>query len=283
MLRNKKRNFFLIGILLFFILVISFCLFFKQNSDLFRRIYKKPKDICWNDIDFEKTERMLLESSIKSKVPFYQYYKNQMMAGKRVTKQQIENDAIYKHIKKKHYNHKPSFVLFYNNGLKAFFKGKRYEYDRLFEAHKNLSGYNISKFLNLKIIPPIVMRKIDGAWGSIQLFVENIKDYPPEYLDGLSSVKKSDIYVYIYLTGYLDLSKGNLLISKKCFLPAVIDLDSITFPSLIQYSKTPFRAFHGDGTVLDRRDYELAPFEKAMSLKSADFESIENTFPGLSF
>ena len=205
-----------------FLLILSFLLLsfigyqiYNSSLGALKTLYKLEKH-CWNDIDFEKIEKMLLESSIKLKTPFYRYYKNQESAKGR-EEEEIEKDFFYKDLKKRHYNKNPLLVLTYYNGLKAIFKGKRYEYDRLFEAHKNLSGYNISKFLNLKIVPPTVIRKINGQRGYVQLFVENIKDYPHEYLDALSPFQKSDIYVYIYLTGYLDLSEGNLLISKKCF------------------------------------------------------------------
>ena len=248
---------------------------------------KKITSRCWNDIDFEKTEKMLLESSIQSKTAFYRYYKNQELAEGR-TEDKIEEDLFFRKIKRRHYSLKSLktvFFLIYHNGLKAIFKEYKDKKHKNLLKDNNIFGYNISRFLNLRIVPPTVIREINGQRGIVQLFVENVKDYPKEYLDHLSPVQKSNIYTYMYMSGNTDLSYSNLLISKKCLLPAVIDNDHIEPHVLIQYGKTPFRGFpiNGKHSALDRRDYELAPFEKAMPLKSADFETLENTFSGLSF
>ena len=282
MLTNKKKSFLLKwgGIILFCTTGFMAFVFVTKNF-LKEHAIKEFKNGCWNDIDFKTTEKMLLESSIKSKIPFYEYYKNQEIAKGKTEKDIIE-DSFFLTRKKHHYNKKAIFVLFYHNGLKAIFKTNYSE--NLFDIHKRISAYNISKFLNLKIVPPAVMKNIDGQWGAVELFVENIKDYPPEYIDNLSPIQKSNLYVYTFITGIIDLSYSNILISKKCFLPVIIDNDESNFV-LMEYGKIPYRRFpiNREYSVLDKRSFKVAPFEKAVIFKKPSFEAIEDTFPGLTF
>ena len=272
------------GVLLFSLVSLIFVLIHQNILDFSGIVTKKTEDNCWNDIDFEKTEKKLLESSIKSKIPFYEYYKNQELDKGREMGE-IEESSFFISRKRKHYNKKALFVLFYHNGLKAVFKENNKHKKVPYGLHKSMTAYDISKFLNLRIVPPTVMRSIDEEWGSVQLFVENIKDYPPEHLDNLNSVQKSNLYLFLFLTGNIDPSYNNILISKTCLLPVVADNDSLSPSALIQYGKIPFMGFPIDGkySVLDRKDYELAPYYKAVPLKSADFETLKALFPGLSF
>ncbi len=47
--------------------------------------------------------------------------------------------------------------------------------DRPFKMYGEAAAYRISKALRLDIVPPTVIRKIDGVLGSVQLFVPNAK------------------------------------------------------------------------------------------------------------
>jgi len=147
-----------------------------------------------------------------------------------------------------------------------------------------VSAYNFARFLELKIVPPTVIRNIDGKEGVIQLFVENISNKDRgTYLDRLSPVQKSNMYIFFFLTGMEDVGYHNTLISKKCLRPVSIDNDSMGIV-LNQYgSLFPFRIFYIKNykTVLSEEDYKKAPFEKALILKKPSVKTLEKTFFGV--
>ena len=232
---------------------------------------------CWNDIDFKKTERMLLETPIKEKIPFYEYYKNQeVLKGK--TKEEIEKNSFYVKRKRRH-EYSPIFVLFYHNSLKAVFKTKLYNQKKPYSVYSAVSAYNISQVLNLKIVPPTVIRKIDGKEGVVQLFVENISENKEKNLDNLSPIQKSNIYIFFFLTGITDVQYDNVLISTKCLKPVLVDNDGMVLMHA-QYGKyPPFKMLRLKGyPFLDEEDYKNVPFEKAVELKNLSFTDAGKDF-----
>ena len=60
---------------------------------------KQNQSKCWNDINFKKTEKLLLESKVKSLIPFYKYYKNQEIKKGKLKIDIEKRDLFY--IKKK--------------------------------------------------------------------------------------------------------------------------------------------------------------------------------------
>ena len=154
---------------------------------------------CWNDINFKKIERKLLKSSIIKKIPYYQYYKNQeMLNGK--TEESIIKSHTFDHRKRKHQGY-PLFVLFYRNGLKAIFKRVNSTTEDNYPYHEYyggiISAYNFARFLGLKIVPPTVIRNVDGKEGVVQLFVENISKIKQRILTVLTLFRKA-IYTFTF-------------------------------------------------------------------------------------
>ena len=247
-------------------------------------INKKFKYKCWDDINFEKTERLLLKSSIKEKIPFYEYYKRQKLSEGQ-TKEDILKDFFYNDRKQKH-ELTPLFVLIYNNGLKAIFKQHKTKHSESF-YNSILSAYKISKFLKLKVVPPAVMRKIDEEKGVVSLFIENIHDRKSKiyHLEKLNPVQKSNLYFFLFLIGIVDPHLDNILVSKKCFKPVFIDTDNM-YLLHTQYGKNSlFELFLKEKAhlpFLSQSDYEKAPFEKSIKLNNPSYHTLNTTFPGLS-
>ncbi|MBC6414868.1 MAG: hypothetical protein GDA46_00510 [Bdellovibrionales bacterium] len=264
-----------------FLFIFAFYIF-KQNTLPFFSKDKKITSKCWNEINFKKTKELLLKSPIKSKIPFYEYYKQEQLS-KGKTSQEIDKEYFYKTRKSYHYTRNEMFVLFYDNGLKAIFRGIRKNFSKPYNLSKNASAYKISEFLNMKIVPPTVLREVDGKKGTVQLFVENIK-YLREDLKNLSLNQKNNLYLFLFLTGQTDLHHKNILISKKCFLPFFVDQDGLSPQTQVQWGEIPFHYYpiKENYVKFDKKYYNSVPFEEAQILKNPSLEVLKKTFSGLS-
>ena len=265
-----------------FLFIFAFYIL-KQNTLHFFSKDKKVTAKCWNEINFKKTEKLLLESPIKSKIPFYEYYKQEQLS-KGKTSQEIDKEYFYKDRRKKHYTKTNLFVLFYDNGLKAIFRVFHNSFSE--SLSKSISAYKISEFLNMKIVPPTLLREVDGKTGTVQLFVENILNlnYSSKYLKNLSLTQKNNLYLFLFLTGQYDVHYENILISKKCFLPVFVDHDKLSPEIQVQWGKIPFQYYPIKENYInfDKKYYESVPFEEAEILKNPSFEVLKKTFSGLS-
>ena len=269
-------RFFLKASLLIAFLFTALVFYLIYDSSLWAGLTSR----CWNDIDFKKTEKLLAESPIEKKIPFYKYYKNQKLS-RGYTKEDIEKSRFYRKRKEKHYKD-PIFVLFYSNGLKAVFRG--YGSNRTDSMDSHITAYNISNFINLKIVPPVVRRFVNGKEGVVQLFIEH-GDETVEYIKQLTPIQKTDFYTFGFLIGHTDFSKSNILISKNCLLPVLVDNNYFRIALNKEYGSVPFASypsFSFRDKFLNRFDFESIPFEKTIILKDFSLESLQNTFVDLS-
>ena len=149
----------------------------------------------------------------------------------------------------------------------------------------HITAYNISNFINLKIVPPVVRRFVNGREGVVQLFIESIEGEKIEYIKQLPPVQKTDLYTFVFLIGHTDFNEHNILISKKCLLPVLIDNDYFGKALNKEYGSVPFEVYplsNFRGDFLIRFDFESIPFEKTIILKDFSLESLQNTFVDLS-
>ena len=229
---------------------------------------------CWDHINFEKTEKTLLSGTIKKKIPFYEYYKKQKVL-KGIPEEKIEKRTFFKERKKRHHNESHLFVLFYHNGIKAIFKEKP-----RFSIRKTIFAYKISRFLDLKIVPPTVPRKIDGEEGVVQLFVESNRA-KRAYVENLSSIEKGHLYLFIFLTGLVDTNHDNLLISKRCLKPVFVDLDTTRIIRAEFGENPPFERVAIEWPLLDEKSFTKLYLQKPIKSKIPPFENLKRVFPGL--
>ena len=182
------------------------------------------------------------------------------------TEEEMIKNNMYIRMKRLH-KQRPMFFVVYNNGLKAVIKLRSSTH-----THSAVSAYKISKLLNLKIVPPTIMKNINGKPRIIQMFVESVKD-KKKYLNYLSPIQKSNLYAYIFVAGIVDMWHENILISKNCFKPVLIDTDGMKI-NLNQYG-VPFHPFtieiETPHPFLSYEDYRRAPIEKAVKMRYSSF------------
>ena len=204
---------------------------------------------CWNNIDFELAEKQLLLRPVKSKT---------------VIKR--ENPRSDK---------KPVFLLDLGNNLKAVFKPNRTKAEKA----SALTAYRFSQFMNFKLVPPTILRTIDGMEGIVQFFVEGVQGM--EYYSALKLKKKSDIYTFYFVLGETDVGSKHIIFGKNCKEPALIDNDQIMRPSFIQFGDHPFRSYKIKNLrypSFSYRDYGLFSLKQMKILENYSWDQFRKTF-----
>ena len=162
------------------------------------------------------------------------------------------------------------YLLFFENGVKAIFKPNR----PLVNQASALRAYHFSQLLDLNLVPPTVIRTIDGKRGIVQLFIEG--ETGDNYdLDRLSAFQKSDIYLFHVILGELDPSTNDIVIGQNCKSPALIDNEgNIEWLSIVQRGDFPyFTDPDRYNPTLEFSDYKKFPFHHAKGI--LNFSSIK--------
>ena len=233
--------------------------------------FTMEKQRCWNDIDFKKTEEMLLNSVIHRKVPLHKY------------KNESEDISFFlsKLVSllkgKRNYNY---FVLYLDNNLKAIFKPNK----GLEAMASALLAYHFSQFMNLKLVPPTVIREINGEKGAVQLFIDGVDGRNYDAVKKLHPTQKSDIYTFYFVLGDHNVHKPNQLFGKNCREPALIDNENIIGNTFIAFGDYPFIALRGIKAKRQFQHLELKhfPMSQVKSVKKPiTYTKIKRIFHGL--
>lgn len=207
---------------------------------------------CWDNIDFKKTEQLLLESKVKEKIPLQEY-----SGLPKSLRQKLKKNEIY-------HPNESTFVLVFDNGLRAIYKPNRYK-DKIQHA---LDYYYLSTLMGFNLVPPTVMRSFGKEdSGIVQLFIDNHFENKKYLLSRLTAQQKSNLYIFYFLVGEIDYGGKNMLISKNCKKPVPVDGDLRPI-SQIQYGDYPFthRPIKGLKTPpLSVKDFTKFPFNKVQS------------------
>ena len=219
---------------------------------------------AWNDINFKLTEKKLLKSPIKKILPLHEYLKK----PKRKTLLGVDQKPINRSI----------FILFLEDNLKAVFKPNRSST----AMESAYLAYQFSQFMKLKLVPPTVIRTINGNTGIVQLFIDSITAKKTDPSKNLTAIKKSQIYIFNFVLGESNPHKGNFLFGKKCNSPALIDNELVFWPAYFEYGDYPYISYsktmeHGvSGSLIAYRDF---PKNKIISLKAQSIFSNETISP----
>ncbi len=102
-------------------------------------------------------------------------------------------------------------------------------------CYGEVAAYKAAKVLNLRLVPPTVLRDINGTKGSLQFYVDCSVDLAKYHslLQKASRKDRSDMNVFYFLFNQWDDHRGNQLIDKdkKKFRLVLIDNQGISFLS----------------------------------------------------
>lgn len=289
----KNQSFFRILILILGLFFLTLLFFYKNSLNPHLRN-------CWNDIDFKQMEQKLLTSPVRRKIPIYEYGS--------------KNKKIYNKQKYKDVGVREVSILFFDNNLKAVFKpdeplyiersvrayrfsnfmgfhfvpptvirtvnGKRGSVQLFVEGdslHKlSLSKHRgftflktLLKFFNLSHLYPHRFHKmVVGEWWD--KYNNKFKNWE------INSDTKRNMYIFYFISGIIDPSPRNILVSKKCKLPVLIDND-LTDMTWNQFGDWPFIPLPDD--YRQYKDYLFNPLPDMN--KNFSINSVEDfkTFP----
>lgn len=212
---------------------------------------------CWNDVNFKNVERALLLSPVLKIVSIEEHLNIKLSP--------FSSDI---------------FILFLKNGLKAVFKPNRSN-QNLYSA---IFSYRFSQFMGWKLVPPTILRTVNGKKGSLQLFVDSDK----LEINKLTPIQKSNIYIHYFILGE-EGKNEHILLGKICKKPALIDNDkAILNDSFIKYGDYPFVRFpikNLEFSLSSYTDYENFPIENVQSVRlnaaSNASQFLKRTFIGI--
>jgi hypothetical protein len=171
------------------------------------------------------------------------------------------------------------YIVTFADGMKAVWKPE----EKLRNSYAEKAAYDLARLVGRPLVPPTVIREIDGRSGSLQYWVDSSID-----LKG-KGVKAEDIFarvpadaysdarIFQYVFGQWDIHAGNIIIDDS-YAIAVIDNTGIKDRLKMRYGEQPYKLWMGlkKGVQLPSRwDSADFPFDKAIVLKDATFESFK--------
>jgi SPP1 gp7 family putative phage head morphogenesis protein len=204
-------------------------------------------------------------------------------------KQTLEKDLTSGQIKKKEGAGDKSGVnetLFTSNGVQGVFKPAAGEKDGLRMSipggtyyKREVAAYELDKVLGIDLVPPTVIRKMDGRIGSHQLFMNGYKTWdeaPDAWKAKISNETKERMQLLDYLLGNEDRHVGNFMINESGNMVAIdngltFGIDFAHMPR--SFFEDPYKvlnAFEAKGTASIVKNMEYRHIEM---LKQRLFDS----------
>lgn len=147
------------------------------------------------------------------------------------------------------------------------------------------AAYKACKALGQRLVPPTVMRTIDGQEGSLQFFVDSSIDLKKgsnadHYFDLLDPKDRSDMHIFYFVFGQWDAHKGNQIItkSKHNLHLALIDNAVIYFRQHIRYGDFPFVAKGAANPTVNAPCTPSFPFASAKKVRARSFKKLHEVF-----
>lgn len=278
-----------------------------------------PKN-CWNNINFNQMEEKLLTLPVRLKIPIYEYGTERKWHKRK-----------YKHILRG--KHDVS-ILFFDNNLKAVFKPnaplymeksvRAYQFSKFMGFHfvpptviRTINGERgtvqlfvegdsfkkLSKHHTLSFILSLSeFFNLSHLWSHRFKAMAEGKRRPDKYNNifknwAINPDKKSDIYIFYFVSGIIDPALTNILISRSCKLPVLIDNDSaeMTWHQLGDWPFIPlpdsyilygsYRVNHlynkKNFSINNVEDFQTFPLNKVKSVKTYPLLKLKQQLAGM--
>lgn len=104
----------------------------------------------------------------------------------------------------------PVDIVEFESGLLGVFKREK-------ACYGEVAAYNIACALGLRLVPPTVLRKIDGIQGSVQFYVNSSIDLMrgAGALRKISAKDASDMNIFYFVAGQWDDHNGNQIVARN--------------------------------------------------------------------
>ena len=222
---------------------------------IFNLIFNLDSKRCFNEMNFLKIEKILKESPVKKIIPIYDY-ENYSERKRNIFLNKYGKNKKEKEKKKGGGGSFSPLILYFEKGIKGVFKQKS-----KIEIFSNIQIYEFSKMMNVRVIPPTVLRVIPGyGEGVVSLFIDseienkyNIQK-KKKIIVNLDKIKISDFKNFMYLYSHLDLTLSNVIVDKSCNDIISIDNDHTLFPVYTPYGNYDFMV------LPSKNNKEIIPF-----------------------
>ncbi len=175
------------------------------------------------------------------------------------------------------------FLVTLSNQTKAVFKKSDTPTDKHIFAE--IIAYNIAKKTELAYVPPVVIKKIEDQYGTLQIFEENadIIDNPYQ-LYKVDNLAFEELFLFDFITGNFDGGISNILLKKigNHIYPVSIDHEFITHKQYAEYGKFWFGEWCACPDF-NHKDNEKFPFNKIKKLFKKDIPELVLKCPRCKF
>lgn len=168
------------------------------------------------------------------------------------------------------------FVML-ESGLKAVFKPGEY-------AYAEAAAYRANKALGQRLVPPTVLRTVNGKEGSLQFLVESKGDlrkipHGADLINKVSAKDRSDMKIFYFVFGQWDAHIGNQLVNihhDKAHL-ALIDNAGILHRSYAHYGDY-FFIEKGTNEQIASLCTPSFPFDQVKTIRAKSVEGLRKLF-----
>lgn len=143
----------------------------------------------------------------------------------------------------------------------------------LHQAVAETASYQLSRAMNLRLVPPTVIVKYKDQVGSFQFFIENpatglIKEHGASRENKVLAEDMANMEIFYIVSGNWDAHPGNRVIDLKGGL-GLIDNEAITRPQFYRYGELPWFALMQEGKT-NKEDF-IAPASDAFPYHEAQY------------
>ncbi len=127
------------------------------------------------------------------------------------------------------------YLIEFCNQANAIFKPAKDEDVRY--AYAEVAAYKASLWLEFPCVPPTVLREVDDAWGSVQLYIQGDHDLV------MNDLEQEAVYkIFCFIFGQWDVCKSNRLVykNKEELILVAIDNANIADRQKCKYGEHPY-------------------------------------------
>lgn len=189
---------------------------------------QQPQPNWHNHLDFEALEHRLYSEPVASMVSLESYFK------KKNKRFRATHDIL---------------LVTLESGLKGIFKVGNYSY-------AEVAAYRLSELIGIHLVPPTVLRTINGTLGSLQFYIADAIEIPnvsfqKKLLKKIDAKVLHDMKLFYYIAGQWDTHVGNQIIvaDKGKNHLALIDNAALLYRSFSRYGGPTF-VEKGDNSLI---------------------------------
>ena len=248
------RPFLKLWLKVFFIVCVFVDPLSLNGSDAWQShpLFKLPQPSWTSTLNLEEIEQRLRDEKIILLIPMREYLKTQEKTA------DFDNQV---------------YLVVLESGLKGVFKPDPEHHD----MYGEVAAYKASQWMNVRLVPPTVIKSYKKQKGSLQFFIatpidsSRLESYK-KMRTALDEVMCQTVDLFCFLFGQWDIGPSNILfVPSHPLLPVLIDNAGIVQQQHVRVGEAPFVR----KTYCDNRNdpwTDHFPFEKAKKIMLSEID-----------